>query len=415
MNSLDNIKKQAYYWNTASGLINAGQSAVILIFIAHFLTKIDAGIYTIAIALGNIVSIISKYGMRNYQVTDIEGKFTFNQYFTSRIITIISTLILTVTYLALQYYTAKYNTEKSLIILFICLWYMVESIEDVFYGMYQQKGRLDIGAKYFTLRLIISTIIMCVLISFRVSLITTSFLAFIFSIVFALIFISKTLNNFTIDKIRLDFRKANNLLFLCFPLALAATLSIYIGNSPKYLIDLQLDDNAQAVFGYLMMPAFTIMVINQFIYQPIIRDLGELWHKNDRKAFSKKVLRQYVVVAGITLAIVLIGATLGIPILSILYNTDLNNYRTDFVILLLGGGFFALSSFIMVPITAMRLQKLLAYGFVMVSIFSIIIGPVLVRNLGIKGATILYLALNALLSIYLTVCFFVGLKENKNN
>ena len=76
-NDINKIKAGAFFWNTASGVINAGQSAIILILISYFLTKIDAGIYTIAIAIGNIVSVFSKYGMRNYQVTDIEEKYNF--------------------------------------------------------------------------------------------------------------------------------------------------------------------------------------------------------------------------------------------------------------------------------------------------------------------------------------------------
>ena len=222
-----------------------------------------------------------------------------------------------------------------------------------------------------------------------------------------------TIGNFNLEKIRIDFVNVKQILIICFPLFLAATLSIYIANSPKYLIDWYLDDHAQAIFGYLMMPAFTIMVINQFIYQPIIRDLGELWQQEYKKPFIKRVLLQYLVVAAITLLVIIVGATIGIPLLSFFYNTDLSDYKTDFIILLFGGGVYALSSFIMVPLTAMRLQKLLAYGFVAVSIASIVLGMVLIQKAGVRGATLLYLALNTLLAIYLTACFLFGSKEKK--
>ena len=407
------IKKRAFFWNTCSGILNAGQSAVVLIIIAHFLTKIEAGIFAIAIALGNLVSIIGKYGIRNYQVTDIEDQYSFNQYFTSRLITSFFALLLTVGYIAFQLFGGSYSIEKSLIVLIICLWKIIDSVEDVYYGMYQQKGRLDIGAKLYTWRLLISTLLMCLLITLRVSLLTSSIVAFLSSLIMVFVFIAMTIGNFNLEKIRIDFVNVKQILIICFPLFLAATLSIYIANSPKYLIDWYLDDNAQAIFGYLMMPAFTIMVINQFIYQPIIRDLGELWQQEDKKPFVRRVLIQYLVVAAITLLVIVVGATIGIPILSCFYNTDLSNYKVDFIILLLGGGVYALSSFIMVPLTAMRLQKLLAYGFVTVSIASIVLGMVLIQRAGVRGATLLYLVLNTLLAIYLTACFLIGSRIKK--
>lgn len=394
-------------------MINAGQSAIVLIFIAHFLSVSDAGVFAIGIALANLVMIIGKYGLRNYQVTDIEDQFCFNQYFTSRLITSFFALLLTIGYISFQFCSGSYSVEKSLIVLIICLWKIIDSVEDVFYGMYQQKGRLDIGAKLYTWRLLISTLLMCLLITLKFSLLTSSIVAFISSLIIVFAFIAMTIGNFNLEKIKIDFVNVKQILIICFPLFLAATLSIYIANSPKYLIDWYLDDHAQAIFGYLMMPAFTIMVINQFIYQPIIRDLGELWQQEYKKPFIKRVLLQYLVVAAITLLVIIVGATIGVPLLSFFYNTDLSNYKTDFIILLFGGGVYALSSFIMVPLTAMRLQKLLAYGFVAVSIASVVLGMVLIQKAGVRGATLLYLALNTLLAIYLTTCFLIGSKAKK--
>lgn len=405
------IKRRAYYWNTASGMINAAQSAVILIFIAHFLGKIDAGIFTIGIALGNLVSVMGKYGMRNYQVTDVNDQYSFNQYFTCRLVTSISTILLCISYLVYQYLSGNYSCDKALIVFIICSWKLIDSIEDVYFGMYQQKGRLDIGAKYHTIRVLISSVLLCGLVTLKYSLLLASATALISSIIMVIVFVTMTLNVFNLEKIKLNFSNLGQILFVCFPLFLAATLSIYIGNSPKYLIDVYLDDNAQAIFGYLMMPAFTIMVINQFIYQPIIKDLGDLWQNPDKKPFVKRVLKQYLIVAAITLVVVIGGATVGLPILSAFYNTDLRGYRVDFIILLLGGGVHALSSFIMVPITAMRLQKLLAYGFISVSIASILLGPFLINRFDVKGATLLYLFLNILLATYLTACFLIGSKK----
>lgn len=69
--------RRAYIWNTASGIISAVQSAVILIFISRFLGVVEAGTFAIAYAIANLVGVFAKYGVRNFQVTDMEEQFTF--------------------------------------------------------------------------------------------------------------------------------------------------------------------------------------------------------------------------------------------------------------------------------------------------------------------------------------------------
>ena len=406
--------KQAYLWNTASGMVNAGQSAVILIFISHFLTRNDAGIFTIGYALANLVMTMGKYGMRNYQVTDIREHFTFRTYRKSRLLTTAMALAFTAVYLLVNAMQGAYSTEKILVVLLICLWKLIDSVEDVYYGMYQQRGRLDIAGKCYTFRLLISMAVLCALIALRVPLVTACLVTVIVSAVAAVLFIQASVRRFNTRRRRKESGSGTlpELLKVCFPLFISMSLSIYLGNAPKYMIDWYLDDATQAVFSYIMMPAFVISVLNQFIYQPIVRGLAELWQSGDREQFRRRVFRQYLIIGGLTALVIAGGALLGIPVLSLLYNTDLKPFKQEFLVLLLGGGVFALVSFIMVPLTAMRLQHTISYGMIAVSVVSLLAGKLFVTRQGVMGAALLYLALNTLLAVYLTLCFSFGVRSS---
>jgi len=96
---------------------------------------------------------------------------------------------------------------------------------------------------------------------------------------------------------------------------------------------------------------------------------------------------------------------LGIPVLSLLYNADLAPYKLEFILLLLGGGIYALVTFIMVPITAMRFQKCIPFGFIGAAVLSVALGTWIVPAHGIIGAAWLYVILNLILAVYLTCCF----------
>ena len=74
MNS--NLIKKTYFWNTLSGMLNAGQSALILFFIMHFSDATAGGIFSISFSFANLFYTMAKYATRNYQLTDIEEKKT---------------------------------------------------------------------------------------------------------------------------------------------------------------------------------------------------------------------------------------------------------------------------------------------------------------------------------------------------
>ena len=399
------INRRAFIWNTISGMVFAMQSAIVLIFISHFLPRNDAGVFTIAYALANLFYTMGKYGVRNYQVTDVREKSRFSEYLRVRVYTVLGSLAVLAIYLAVQGIRGGYTGEKIAAIVAICLWKMVDAVEDVYYGMYQQKGRLDIGAKNYSVRLIASTVVLCALIALRMSLLAAVIVTTVFSIALAALLIHASCSAFRESHRRVRSRAVREILRVCLPLFVGTSLSIFVGNLPKYLIDWYLDESTQAIFGYIMMPAFVISMLNQFVYQPIIRSLGELWQNGERKRFISRVLKQYLVVLGITLVVMAGGALLGIPVLSLMYNVDLAPYKVEFLLLLLGGGIYALVTFVMVPITAMRFQKCIPYGFIGASVLSLVLGRFIVPARGILGAAYIYLILNLLLTAYLTGCF----------
>ena len=69
-------KKRDYIWNTVAGLINAAEAVIMSMFVTRIIGLADAGRLTIAFAIGNLMMTVGKFGVRNYQVTDIENKFS---------------------------------------------------------------------------------------------------------------------------------------------------------------------------------------------------------------------------------------------------------------------------------------------------------------------------------------------------
>lgn len=110
----------------------------------------------------------------------------------------------------------------------------------------------------------------------------------------------------------------------------------------------------------------------------------------------------------------LIGSyVLGIPVLSILYNCDLSNYKVDLLILMLGGGILAYVGFLTTIITLMRNQNIILIGYVIGGVLAIVLSQLVVSLYGLRGASILYLLLISVLAVFFSIAFYFNLKTWK--
>ena len=387
----NNILRDSYIWNTIGGLLNAGQSALLLIVISRTNPVEDAGIFSIAYAIASLTITMGKYGMRNFQATDVKKKYDYGVYVSSRRITVALMLLLTGYYIVKGIFGLGYSVDKCIVILMMGMLKMVDAIEDVVHGMFQQKGRLDIGAKSMATRYILMLVIYGISLCVTHNLVISTTVSFFVSIAY---FVMTTMLVYRELKepLHISFadKRVYSLLAECFSLFTGGFLMIYIANAPKYAIDEYMNESVQACFNYIFMPVYVISVLNTFIYQPVLTKLAICFNERDYKGFWRLFIRQLGIIFGLIAIVLLGGGFLGISVLSILYNTDLSAYKIPFMILLLGGGFLAASGYLSVVVTIMRKQNWLMIGYVSAAIIALATARPLVLSMGAMGAALLY-------------------------
>lgn len=385
-----NQNKSAYLWNTSAAMLNAFQTVFILMLISRIDPVIDAGVFTIAFAIGNLMMTIGKYGIRQFQVSDVDEKYSFREYLTSRVATTVVMILVSFIYVGYNHLTGLYNIEKCTVVILICLAKAVDAFEDVFHGMLQQYFRLDIAGKILTIRLLTYIVVYLAAYLLTQNLVLTSAVALIISLIQFLVLNYTALKDFRTKKKTLSYKKVGNLLVECLPLFIAAYLIMYIGNAPKYAIDKVMSSEAQACFTYIFMPVFVISLLSQFVYQPVISKLAMLWHESKLQEFNKLIFRQVGLILVLSAAAVVGGYLLGIPVLSLIYGVNLEEYKTALVILLLGGGALAFVNFLQMIITVARKQNLLNIGYLLAFLAFVLFGKMIVEGYGIIGISIFY-------------------------
>ena len=394
-----NIERDCFFWNTLAGLINAAEAVVMSMVLTRTIGLEAAGIVAIAFAVGNLMMTVGKFNVRNYQVTDTEEKIGFGTYFSFRILTSAVMVLGSAIYIGYSYFVGQYSTEKAIAVGCICAIYVLESVEDVFWGRFQQKGRLDVGGRIFSFRWGLAILVFSICAVVSKNLTFSMVVMFLTSVLVEIILLCASCRIMEIKIEASDTVKMKFLFGQTISLFLAAFLSYYISNSPKYAIDRYLTDSVQACYGFVSMPVFVIELLNNFLYQPILVHIATEWNEGKLELFKRRIWRQMGIIFLLTIVCIVGAFFLGIPVLSMLYSTDLTLYKAELLILLLGGGMLAFVGFFMVLLTIMRKQKLLPIGYLIAAVLALFCSGYAVQTYGSKGAAVMYTILMSILAL----------------
>lgn len=383
-------QKRNFIWNSIAGLVNAGESVIILMICTRTKGIEAAGILTIAFAIANLMMAIGKFGMRTFQVTDADDEFEDGTYFLSRCITVLLMIIAGFLWECINVYREIHSPYKALVIFFLCLIYAVESMEDFFAGLYQKKGRLDLGNKVFIIRWCCIFFLFFAGFILDFEIVYIEFVALIVSLAVEIISLRICNRKLEIHKMHIKSIKLKALFSNCFSLFLIAFLSLYITNAPKYSIDKYLASEVQAKYGFIAMPVFVIGLLNSFLYQPLLVKMSMVWREKKIDQLLDIMKRQLVYILVLTFG-VLIGLYIaGIPLLEWVYHVSLEGYKMPLMILMFGGALLAVVGYEVVVLTIMRHQRQIAWGYLFGALFSLMGFSIITRHFGVIGNVIFY-------------------------
>ena len=440
-----------YIWNAIGGMLNAGQSVLVLIIVTRVCGLEAAGLYSIAFATGNLFMYLGNYGVRNYQVSDVDEKFPFRSYVLHRLLTVALMLLAAAVYCTYSLLRGAYSPAKTMTVAAMCLLKAIDCLEEVLEGRLHQRGRLDLAGKMMTVRLLISIGGMLAVLVATGNLLTATNAAIILAAAAVILMAaacrrtllplqpapelvadvgnagaapgaaaknrgaatSPAAASAAVSAARRGaLRDAAVLMRVCFPVCAANFLSFYLINAPKYAIDAAMNETAQAQYNFIAMPVFVIQLLGMFVYQPVLVRMTLSWNSADQKGFLRDFLR---ITAGLLIiaALCLGGAyVLGIPVLSALYATDLSALKPELLLILAGGVFLAMNGFYSAVLTLMREQNRIPFMYLAGAVLSLILTPHFVEISGIMGAVISFVLIMAIVCALLSAQFAVAYKKH---
>ncbi len=401
----NNIKRSAYVWNAINAMLSALQCPVVLMFVTRIGGMKDAGVFSIAFAVSSLMLYIGLYGLRRFQASDVNEEFRFSDYNGMRFITCGAMMAASLGYCAYGIAFNSYSTVKAAIVFLVCVLKLVQAYTDVIHGNMQQKGRLDVATKCSAVRYVLEVAAIIVTMFITGDLLISVAVSAAVSVT-VMMFTSVAAGRKYCDTYmpRFERKQIRALTIDGFPLFASLFLNMYISNAPKYAIDAYLTEEIQAVYNLIFMPAFMVMLLSNFIFNPIIKSYAELWlsgSAEQHKELWRRIRMQLLFVLGLTVLGLAVAATIGIPMLSLIFGTDLSDYKNELCIVMIGGGALAYATYFSTVITIIREQKsmIICYGIAAAAAY--VLSGILVKSYGIMGASVMYAIIMTVLAVLL--------------
>ena len=357
-----------------------------------------------------LLYVIGIYSGRTYQITDTSKDISDSDYFYSKFFTVFIMFIVSVLFCLIN----RYNIYKTLIILELVIYKLLEAISESSFAILQKKDELYKVGKSLFYKAITSLLLFIIVDYLTKNVIISSSTIILSNLLFIIFYDIKNLkkNKFKLGKI--DYSKVKKLLKKGFFAFGFTFLTLYVINAPKYPIDHLLPNKSQTIFGIIAMPATVLILFGQYIIQPYLVSLKE---KLESKIsdFVKLTLKISTVLLVIGILCTTIAYFIGIPLLEIMYGIKLNKYLIDLIIILIGATFYAISVVFSTSLTTMRKTFDQFIIFFITTIFTTISSYILVSNYKILGACISYMISMLFLLILYEIEFFKKIKKHRRN
>lgn len=400
------------FLNLAGGILNAGQSALILIVLSRILSQDDCGIFSLAYAAASLALSLGMFGVRNFQASDVKEKYGFKDYINSRIVTTLLMLVYIIYAAVKGLIFLDYTLYKCIVIGLVGLLKAIDAAEDIFHGRLQQKGRLDIAAKSILFRYVLYFTAITVTVIISKNLIVAFLSGLLVSVAVFLITYLIYKDILKEDKNK-ETKNFTGILGECFVIAFGSFSMIYIANAPKFAIDAHMDETVQALFNYIFMPVYVVSALSTYVFQPVITRMAEYLKNGDKKNFIMSFFKQMLIILLLSVLVLLLGFAVGIFFLNLLYKVDLYSFKPTFMVLLLSGCLLAFSSFLSVCIIVLRRQKFLVIGYFIPALTAFVLSDKMVVKYNVTGAGFLYFATVAIQLTVFAIVFLISYKTYK--
>jgi O-antigen/teichoic acid export membrane protein len=375
-----------FTWTLVGNVVYAGCQWGILAVLAKLGNPEMVGQFGLALAIAGPVFLFANLNLGAVEATDARGEYSFSEYFGVRIIT--SALALAAACLIAV--LSQRSVVAIAVIFAVSASKAVESLSDIFYGLFQRHEAMDRVAKSMLIRGPLSLLGVAVAVWAYQNVMAA---AIALAMVWAAVFVgfdlprgSAILGNRRLIRPRFDVGSFVRLFRVSAPLGLAMMLISLIANIPRYFLEHERGARDLGIFVGLAYVVTAGTTVVSALGQSALPRMANFYSAGDLHGF-KRLVRKLLLVGGALGAGGFLVALVGGPtLLRLLYTSDYAAHSDTFVIIMISAALNYVSSFLGYATTAARFFKQQFPLSFVVTCTTVVLSAFFVPRMGIDGA-----------------------------
>lgn len=408
MMSQQNLKRNML-WNAFGNIVYMGCQWLLTILVANLGGLADAGILSVAMSVSATFQTIALFGIRSYQVSDLEGKYSDGIYVRFRILTctvsfvgcVVASLIL------------GYRNDTLLATAFFMLFRLAEVFSDVLHGIAQKRDRLDVAGKSFAIKGIgLVTVFWAVYAltsRLSVALLCMALFSVLSTLLYDLPVIRRINPTFWEKRGGGQGKLATETAPLCAYLFAVSVISTL----PKLILEKQCGEELLGAYASIFAPALLITAAAGYLYNPFVPSFAVHWQENDTRSFLKLFVKISVAILGFAAVVLAAGALVGEWGLTLLFGEKIRAHISLLMPILLAISVYAYFGFLCMLEVVLRdfLWLLISCGIGV--IFELAVTSIWIAQSGANGASYSFIVSN-LIACGILLCRMLYLLHRKN-
>ena len=400
-------QKKDYIWNSIGSFLQSAISPILLIVITRLNGVGDSGLFSFAMSLSVVFWAISLWGGRTYQVSDVKKEFSSGDYIVVRFISSLIVAVFSISFCILS----GYDLIKTELIMVLVSFKILESIADSMYGVLQIHNKLYIVGISLTMKSVFGFMLFTLVDILTKNIVYGALSIFIVNIAVVIFYDIPWMKHVeSVGLTKKNIMQAGKIMKKTAEVFVVVFSTMFSLNIPRYFLDKYHYDQI-GYFGIMAMPITLLTLFISFVLQPNVVNLSELLKKKKIKEFTKIVSKIDFITFTLGILFVISSYLIGVWVLNTVFGIDINNFRIDLTIMVIGAVANAFVSIYVNLLIILRRFKGQFYTLLVTNILAAVLSVYLIDRLAMLGSVLVFMIISFLQAIILLFIYKRSLKN----
>lgn len=331
--------KQNLLWNTIGCLIYQGCQWLTTIFVVLLSSSYEnSGILSFAMATGNIFTGLATYNVRTFQISDVKGQFSSQNYITFRILTVVLALAVCCFYS----FAIAPSSATAIAMAAYLLFKADEAFSNVLYGIDQKALRMDYIGVSQGIRGVLS------IAAFAISLLVCENLVIAFLAMFvscaAVTLLYDIPHSKRLDAVGINLAKSEclELFRICAPSVVAILAYGFVATIARQWFGIQYGEEALGIYSAVATPCVLVQVMSNYLYSPFLVPIARSWTAHDRQGLIAQLKKLFFAMLGAIALCLIVAALFGAPVIELIYGPTIADFSWMILPAMIAASFMAI-------------------------------------------------------------------------